>query len=480
MPRVRRAIISLAAMALAYAVAAPAAQAGQIVWLAGGGGGGALWAANDDGTYPHKIVASTSTALSTALPGGTLGSPDVFQRGGSTVLFTDTVNAFGAPSTPALCAQPCALAYSLTAGVLTAQSPAPGAAGAAFESQPRLTAGGQLVERYTSYPAATSGSLGNPSVDALFARPLGLPSSIGAVWSDTATATLPPSPDPAPDPVNASLVAWVENQDPACTRFTVAGSAVCQYAVHISSATSTSPPVAIFDDETPFGAGPSSLAWSSDGRNLLIVDDQAPNDGIYEVSASTSVAPATKHVTEVLAEPPGWTFGQARFAGSKIVFDAQGGGHGAAGTSDIYTIPANCDAGTCSFPASATNVTHNPSQDNVDPAWTSAAAPLAALGSPPVAGAPPALDAAAILSRTVTARAGVSFEVTMSVAGQLTVSISRNGHTIGTSTLRLPAGASTFAIKQSGGHPLTPGHDVAKLRIAGSTTVRYSASFTVR
>ena len=261
----------------------------------------------------------------------------------------------------------------------------------------------------------------------------------------------------------------------------VARVPVCQYAIHVAGASSAAAPaVAIFDDERRGGTGPSSLAWSSNGRNLLIVDDQPPNDGIYEVSASTSVAPGTKTVTELIAEPPGWTFGQARFAGSKIVFDARGAGRSAAGTSDLYTISAGCDSGTCSFPTSATDLTASPGADNIGPAWTSLAAPLPALGAAPVAGDPPALNAAAILGRTVTAKAGVSFEVTLSVAGSLLVSISRGGHTIGTTTVRLPAGASTFTITQSGGHPLTRGRDVAKLRIAGSATVRYSASFTVR
>ena len=77
--------------------------------------------------------------------------------------------------------------------------------------------------------------------------------------------------------------------------------------------------------------------------------------------------------------------------------------------------PASCDSGTCSFPASATNLTRNAAADNVDPAWTSASAPLVALGTP--ANAPLALDAAAIVSRTVTSKAGVAFTVTLSAAG---------------------------------------------------------------
>ena len=163
----------------------------------------------------------------------------------------------------------------------------------------------------------------------------------------------------------------------------MSGAPVCQYAIHVALATAaSSPAIAIFDDEAPSGAGPSSLAWSSDGHTLLIVDDQPPNDGIYEVSASTTIPAAQKQVAELIAEPPGWTFGQARFAGSKIVFDAHGEGRSLPNTSDIYEISSRCDSGTCSFPASATNLTRSPTADNIGPAWTSAAAPLSPLGAP--------------------------------------------------------------------------------------------------
>jgi hypothetical protein len=417
---------------------------------------------------------------SSQFPQGTLADPEVFQRGGATVLFTDTNGTFEPAGATAVCADPCTRVLSLTAGVLTSPLPASPSPGAEFETQPRLAANGQIVMRYSFYPAATPDSLGVASVAGIFASAAGA-NALGSPWADTGGETMPLHADPAPDPADASLVAWVEAQDTSCTRFGVRGAPVCQYAIHVAPASaSSSPPVAIFDDETPFGAGPSSLAWSSDGRNLLIVDDQPPNDGIYEVSASTTIPPAQKQVTELIAEPPGWTFGQARFAGSKVVFDAAGQGHSAPHTSDIYEISATCDSGTCSFPASATNLTRNASADNVDPAWTSAAAPLLRLGATSVAGAPATLDAAAILDRTVSSKDGVRFEVTLSASSPLTVSVSRNGHTIGTTTLHLPAGASIFTIKQSGGHALTPGSDVAKLRVGGSSAVRYTASFRVR
>ena len=466
-------MITAAALAAAGALSVPAARAGQVVWLASNARGGSqLWAANDDGTYPHRLIGATDGALASQLAGGTLGDPDVFQNAGATVLFTDATNT----ASP-LCALPCARAFSLTAGVLTDQSPAPASDGAGFESQPRLSSSGGLVEQYVLYPAATASTLGAPSVAGLYQRSLGA-TAIGTSWSDTATMTLPERADPAPDPANASLMAWVDLQNPSCTGITLNGSPVCQYAIHLATAaTVTSPPVAIFDDEAPFGPGPSSISFSPDGRTLLIVDTATPNNGIYTVPASTSISPAAKHVTEVIAQPPGWTFGQARFAGSRIVFDARGEGHSVAGTSDIYSISAKCDSGTCSFPASATNLTRNAGLDNVDPAWTSAAAPLVALGTP--ANAPLALDAAAIVSRTVSSKTGVAFTVTLSAAGTIAVSISRSGHTIGVTTLHLPAGESRVTIKRSGGHALTRGHDSAKLRLGSATAIRYSTTFTV-
>jgi hypothetical protein len=486
--QVRRAIITLAVAAAACAFGVPAATAGQIVWVqAAGNGAETLWAANDDGTYPHRLLAASASELVPQFPGATLSEPDLFQIGGATVLFTASTYTFAAPANPAACGQPCAATFSLTAGVLTRQAPAvstPPPTASVFELQPRLTADGEMVDHYAVYPSATPASLGAVTQHGLYTRPLNAPSpgTVGTAWADTATETLPQDADPAPDPANPALLAWVENQDPSCTHFRVRSKAVCQYAIHVAGGAATSaPPVAIFDDETPFGTGPSSLAWSSDGSKLLVVDDQAPNDGIYTFPSSTAIAPGSKKITELIAEPPGWTFGQARFAGTKVIFDAAGNGHSRTGTSDIYSISAGCDSGTCAFPANATNLTAKASNDNVDPAWTSAVAPLVPLDHPIVAGAPPVLDAARILSRKVSAKKGVSFEVTLSAAAAVIVSISRNGHTIGTTTLHLPVGASTFTIKQSGGHALTRGSDTGKLRIQGaaSNAVSFSASFSV-
>ena len=463
-----------AALAAAGALAVPAAQAGQVVWLASSAHGGSqLWAANDDGTYPHRLIGAADTALASQLAAGTLGDPDVFQNAGTTVALHRHDEHRPRRS--------CALAVRsrVLAHRRRARGPVAGSAGdgAGFESQPRLTSTGGLVEQYLLYPSATASTLGAPSVAGLYQRTLGRERDrhqlVGHGDRDAPRARRPRPR--SRQPVAAGVG---RSPEPLVHWHHAARGAVCQYAVHLASAaTVTAPPIAIFDDEAPFGPGPSSLALSTDGRTLLIVDDATPNDGIYTVPASTSVSPAAKHVTEVIAQPPGWTFGQARFAGSRIVFDARGEGHSLPGTSDIFSISASCDSGTCSFPASATNLTHNAAADNVDPAWTSAGAPLVALGTP--ANAPLAMDAAAITSRTVTSKVGVAFTVTLSAAGAITVSISRSGHTIGVTTVHLPAGESTVTIKRSGGHALTRGHDSAKLRLAGSTVVHYSASFTV-
>jgi hypothetical protein len=479
---VRRAIsrgLAAAALTLALAaLAAPAAQAGQVVWVAAvRAGGGALLAANDDGTYPHQLLNAGSTGLALMAPDGTIADPDTFQLGGTSVVFTDAMSAWNAPAGAAQCAEPCTRTYSLSGGVLSSDSPMPAPAGVSVESQPRLAPGGNLVEYYALYPNATPAALGAASMAGLFERSAG--ASFADPWANTATDTLAALPDPAPDPAAASLVAWVA--DEGCTTYELRGSPVCQYAVHVAPEGDTSrPPVAIFDDESPGGGGPSSLSWSSNGRELLLVDDQPPNDGIYEVASTTSVAPGTKTVTELISEPPGWTFGQARFAGSHVIFSAAGEGESKESMSDIYSISANCNSGTCAFPLNATNLTNNPAADNVDPAWTSATAPLPPLGDTSFASAPVSIDAAKIVARTVTPTQGVAFEVTLSRAGSLSVSISRDGHTIGTTTERLPAGASTFTIKQSGGHALTAGQDDAKLRLSSSTTIHYSTAFTVK
>ena len=77
------------------AFAAPA-MAGQIVWSTGSG----IWAMRDDGSDPHELVSVRAAPLATALPHGTLASPDVLQTGGTTVLFLGQTTAYAPSSQP--------------------------------------------------------------------------------------------------------------------------------------------------------------------------------------------------------------------------------------------------------------------------------------------------------------------------------------------------------------------------------------------
>ena len=148
--RVRRTMMTAAALAAALALAAPAARAGQVVWLAANARGGKpavgrqrrrhLPAPADRCGRPVARLAAhrrrrSATRTSSRTPARPCSSPT--RR-----------------NTPSpLCALPCARAFSLTAGVL--RDPVTGArrsAGTGFESQPRLTASGSARRAVRALP----------------------------------------------------------------------------------------------------------------------------------------------------------------------------------------------------------------------------------------------------------------------------------------------------------------------------------------
>lgn len=475
-----------AALVVLFALAlAPAALAGQIVWSTGSG----IWAMRDDGSDPHELISSHSPALASSLPQGTLSSPDVLQTGGTAVLFIGATKAFASSAQPLACGADCSATYELRGGVLTELGPAAAAAdGAAyFERQPRVTADGQELFGSALYSGITGSLLPAPAA-ALVERPLSAGATV-TEWGSTGSETEPASGfDGAPDPADRSLAAWVQAQ--GCGYHVPDPQGVeqpsCQYAVQLGSVTSgPSAPVVIFDNEyvSANGAGPTSLALSSDGTTLVMVDPYAPNTGIY----TTPVAgvPGAKPVTEVVAQPAGWTFGQARFAGTKIVFDA----HqqlSAATTGDIYTLPASCTATSCSFPASATNLTHDAAANSSDPAWTSASAPIAALKG---AGAP-RVTAVSPLSTTIRSGAKLHLSVTASAAGTIVVRVtghtgaaatpSRRTRLFGSLRFAAKAGVNAVAIGRLGGHSLPAGSYTVKVWLSGSSAAPKAVQFRVR
>jgi hypothetical protein len=468
----------LAAGGSARAAATPAR--GQIVWSASNG----IWAMNDDGTGPHELLSAASPPLATLLPSGTLSAPDVFQAGGKAVVFLGSTSAFSGPSLPAACGADCTGTFELHNGVLTELGPAaaPAVGAAYYETQPRITADGQELFDSALYTGIVAGSVGAPAT-ALVERPLAQHATV-TQWSNTNAEGEPPSGfDPAPDPVDPTMAVWVEAQ--GCAHFYPNAQNVqqssCQYAVHFGTASNLADPVVIYDNEfvAANGRGPTSLDLSADGSTLLLVDASAPNTGIY----TTAVAgvPGLKPVTEVVAQPAGWTFGQARFAGSKIVFDAHQQVNGKA-TGDIYTIPASCSiANGCTFPASATDLTNNPTADNSNPAWTSATTALAPLH---VAVRPRIMSATAPTSPV---RAGRRFTlvVTLSAPATIVVKIVRRmntaprSRTVGSISSAGRAGKNRLSIGLVAGRALPAGSYTATVALRGSSTATRTVHFSV-
>lgn len=473
-----------AAAALMGALAlVPSAFAGQVVWSTGSG----IWAMGDDGSNPHELVSVHSPGLASVLAQGTLASPDVFQIHGTTVLFLGQTNAYATSTQPLACGADCSASFELAGGVLSELGPAPGAAAGAayYESQPRLTADGQELFGSSLY-SGISGSALPPPAAALVERPLSAGAPV-VEWGATGSQTEPAAGfDGTPDPADPTQAAWVAAQ--GCGYHVTDAQGVeqpsCQYEVQFGPVTSdAAAPVVIYDNEyvSSAGSGPTSLALSSDGSTLLMVDPYAPNTGIYVTPVAG--VPGAKPVTEVLAQPAGWTFGQARFAGAKIVFDAHRQLNGTA-TGDIYTVSATCTAATCSFPSDATNLTNDAGADSSDPAWTSASTPLEPLK---VAG-PPRVTAASAQARTIAPGAKLRLSVTLSAAGTIVVRVTGRPGAPATKSksrvigsLRFPGqpGANAVAIGRVHGHALAPGVYTAWVSLGNSSAPKL-VHFSVR
>jgi hypothetical protein len=474
-------ICGLAALLAPGAAAAATAPGGQIVWSASNG----IWAMNDDGTNPHELISAASPPLARLIPSGTVTEPDVLQNAGSAVQFLGLTSAYADPSLPAACGADCSGTFELKGGTLEALGPAaaPATGAAYYESQPRITADGQELFDSSLYTGILPGAAGTPA-SAVVERPLRQNATV-TQWSNTNAETEPAAGfDPAPDPADAAMAAWVESQ--GCN-FTYPNAqnveqSSCQYAVHFGSETDLAAPVVIYDNEfvSAGGHGPTSLDLSSDGATLLLVDPYAPNNGIYTTPVAGT--PGFKAVTEVLAQPAGWTFGQARFAGSRIVFDA----HqvvGAKTTGDIYSVAANCStAGGCTFPASATDLTKNPGADNSDPSWTSATAPLEPLRIAVTA----RIESATAPSAAVRAGRPVTLVVKLSAPATIVVRIVHRTNTpprsatLGSVTAAGRSGTNRVSIRLVAGKSLAAGSYTASISLRGSTAPAKTVRFSVR
>jgi hypothetical protein len=475
-------VCGLAALLIGAGTApASAAPTGQIVWSASNG----IWAMNDDGTDPHELISAASPPLAHLLPSGTVTEPDIFQNGGAAVLFLGLTSAFADPSLPAACGADCSGTFELKGGTLTELGPTAAAAtGAAYyESQPRITADGQEIFDSALYTGILPSALGTPA-SAVVERPLTQNATI-TQWSNTNAESEPASGfDPAPDPADLTMAAWVESQgcDYEYPNAQNVEQSSCQYAVHFGGASELAAPVVIYDNEfvSAAGRGPVSLDLSSDATTLLLVDPYAPNSGIYTTTVAGT--PGFKAVTEVVAQPAGWTFGQARFAGSNIVFDAHQVVDGKT-TGDIYTIPASCStANGCTFPAGASDLTNHPTADNSDPSWTSATARLAPLR----VALTPRITSASAPSAPVRAGRPVMLVVKLSAPATIVVKIVRRmnaapkARTIGSISAAGRTGTNRLSIKLVAGRTLPAGSYTASIGLRSSAAAARTVRFSVR
>ena len=312
-------------------------------------------------------------------------------------------------------------------------------------------------------------------------RPLA-PDATITQWSNTDSELEPAAGfDDVPDPASPTLAAWVEAQGCGFSVTNAQGVAQssCQYAVHVGSAANAAAPIATYDNEfvTANGTGPTSLALSTDGTTLLLVDPFAPNEGIFTTPVAGT--PGVKPVTEVIAQPAGWTFGQARFAGSDIVFDAhqQVGGR-RPGTSTRSRRAART-VNACTFPASATDLTNDAAADDSDPPG-----PRRRRRSPRWR---PAATAVTSITPSTKIRSGRPFAlvVRLTAAAAIVVRIARpssgsaKARTIATFDFSGATGANRLVLALVGKRALSPGSYVATVSLRGSSTPAKTLHLTV-
>jgi hypothetical protein len=322
--------------------------------------GNDLWEMNDNGTGAKLLVSAADIPAM-----ATLGAPNVLP-GGSTVAFDATTNEFQNDANDGDCGLNCEGVYTITNGVVTRNSGAPGDTTdfTSEEYDPSLTANGNVIFDFITVdfagtpPSATGGT---QSIDV---RPVAPGGQTASPWS-----TEPSASDDllAANPANASLLAY----------FTDFGGSPPR-ELYVGDQSNSPAPTAVVSD--PWEV---SLAWNPAGTGFAVVDDQQPgqSDGVFSPGIWTFPDTAGATPTEVLADPdpsprlgsPGAFNGGITFAGSEILFTAT-----VNGARNLWEVPSSCTATTCSFPGSATQLTSDGTDS--DPTWTSAAIPV--LGNP--------------------------------------------------------------------------------------------------
>jgi hypothetical protein len=321
--------VAAAAAACALAFAAAPASAGTIVWDKGD----EIWAMLDDGSYSAPIASAYELGMSS------LGDPHVAPDG-DVVVFDGNTNQFSHTTNGTFhCGFGCAGVYRWQNGQSVRLSAPPNngdGAVSTFDHEPEVGANGRFVYTffgcagyvgvYGTYDCTTG--VWSENIDGTDAR------DYGGACDDGPSS-------PSPNPANAAEVAYVGCDD-----------ANYDYGLWVSGENNANTRL--------IGAAAVPIehpSWRSDGQQIVNVERGGSEPGLWIVQAAG--APGFRHV---LADPAGNDFSSPRFMGpaqDRVIFGAAG---------ELWTIPASCTAATCSFPASATQVTTG--GDNSAPAWT--------------------------------------------------------------------------------------------------------------
>jgi hypothetical protein len=323
---VRTLSLLLAATVAALVAVAPA-YAGQVVFDRGDD----LYVMNDDGTGARALLTASQAPNTDDIIDPSTGPV------GTRVVFS----ALRSDGDPVNCGSNCISVFLLDDGVLRRLSAAPGPTGGnvnTYANDPELSLDGA----FTFFSNAVN-----------ILSPSSLKAELGVYQnSDGATAEFDTGCDdarnPAPRPDATDEVVYACDDDRTLYR-TGADPQVAGDDVPLFS-----------DDVTP-----TDPSFSADGNTIVDAEGGA-DAGLWAFAYDASV------VTHVVQSPAGTPFSSPRFAGARILFVAD---------RDVWSVPATCTQATCSFPASATQLTTSGDVGAIG--WTSSTTPVKALTTAP-------------------------------------------------------------------------------------------------
>lgn len=330
--------------------------------------------ANDDGSNPQTLVNAYSVS-------GVKGifAPAV-NPGGTAVVFSADGSVFDARQAAA-CGDNCQAVYKYESGAVSPVTdimPGPcNSPCARLEQQPEIGANGKVVAEYewetwSYFYDGTTGYGGYwPDPDSratITVSPHGSPvdgasaNDIPTKCSGQSLTDRPQMPGISPD---GTRIVYVDCTDPNDST---------KYMSAVENLDGTNSYVC-GEDDAPI----QDPSFSLDGSKIIDAEGGG-SPGLWTYGSNCDATGQTPNPTYVLGAPSSWTFYSPRFAANgRIYFDATHQVDQNTSTGDIYSISASCTSATCSFPNSATQITHTGDVSNV--AWTAKTIPLPSTSS---------------------------------------------------------------------------------------------------